>query len=236
MFAGRYMWWVLVSAALFLFFSVFFPKLAYVTVVSSECEAMADGCGGLISLLKGGIQPLGYVLSGSILLFTTAARVLYVRLPVVWAGFFAVWFIASAGFFIAAGNMWMATGGFRALVETVPAEALYLAVFTLYLCFPLEDYEREPNGILSSVQWLALGLAFWISVLSFVGATGFANWIYSMTGSQFLMQWLEQSRLWVGSIFVASGAATIPHAWLFLTFLVLIAVQGILRARPMTAN
>ncbi len=226
------MWWVLVSTAIFLFFSVYFPGFSAVLVTASGCDSVPDGCGNLNGLLEGFARPIGYFGSGSILLAVTVARIRYLNVNQLWTIFFAVWFLASASFFTAAGNMWMATGGVNFILESLPIEALYLAVLTLYLCFPLEDYERPDNTVLVGVQWLALSIAALISIFSFVQANGLAQQVFLLTGSPTLMEALEQVRLWLGMVLLQSGAAMVPPTFIFLVFLVLVTLQGILRARP----
>lgn len=226
------MWWVLFCTALFLFFSVYFPWISRVIVAGSGCDVNATGCGGLKSLLEGVVRPLGYLGAGALLLVATVARIRYANLSLLWLFFFAIWFMASGVFLTNAGNMWMLQGAMSALMEATPPELFYLAVFTLYLCFPLEEYDGPGNPILAGIQVLTALVACWATMLSFISVENLAQRSYALTGSQQLMEMLVLAQNWVTAFVIASGAAVVPHVYLFSLFLVLIGVQAILRTRP----
>ena len=59
MFAGRYLWWMLIAIAIFLFFTMCFDYVTWLTVVSSGCARIAGSCGPIIVTMTGSMKPSG---------------------------------------------------------------------------------------------------------------------------------------------------------------------------------
>ncbi len=77
MFAGRYLWWMLIAAAIFLFFSMCFDYATWTVVAISGCAEIAGSCGPIVLTMSGAMKPAGIGLAGAIMVFCTFARLRY---------------------------------------------------------------------------------------------------------------------------------------------------------------
>lgn len=146
MFAGRYIWWGLVSIAGFLFFAVYFDYVSWAIVQGSGCAKSAGSCGPLIDSLSGTVKPGGVWLAGIILFVCTVARIYYLKLNSFWYAAVAVWFVAIGPFPMLFTNIWHGELQFQAIFDALPMPLLFLAAFGAYLALPFEENGREPFG------------------------------------------------------------------------------------------
>ena len=109
MFAGRYLWWMLIAMAIFLFFAMCFDYVTWATVATSGCARVAGTCGPIIVTMTGSMKPAGVYLAGSIMLAVTFVRIRYIGMSWLWSAFVLILFIASAPFPLLLANAW--TGG-----------------------------------------------------------------------------------------------------------------------------
>lgn len=156
MFAGRYLWWMLIAVAVFLFFSMCFDYVTWAIVAMSGCAEVAGSCGPIVLTMSGAMKPAGMGLASLIMVVCTVARLRYLKAGWAWAAVALLWFYASAGFpgILAAG--W--TGMLRPemVAESLPAAFLFINVLCAYLAIPFEEGRTVPFG-----EWLWLKGLLW---------------------------------------------------------------------------
>lgn len=146
MFAGRYLWWMLMAIAGFVFLAVYFDYVGWTIVQFSGCEKNAGSCGPLISFLGGVVKPVGFWLCGIVVFASIVARILYLRMNMFWALAAAVWFAGSAslpGIFV---GFWEGHVEPKAIIDLLPLPSLFLTAFAAYLLIPFEDDARQALG------------------------------------------------------------------------------------------
>lgn len=156
MFAGRYLWWMLIAVAVFLFFSMCFDYVTWAIVAMSGCAEVAGSCGPIVLTMSGSMKPMGVGLAGAIMVVCTFARLRHLSINRLWAAAALVWFYAAAAFpsILAAG--W--TGQLRPemVVESLPVAFLFITVFCAYLVIAFEEGRTVPFG-----EWLWLRSLIW---------------------------------------------------------------------------
>jgi hypothetical protein len=158
MFAGRYLWWMLIAVAVFLFFSMCFDYVTWAIVAISGCAEIAGSCGPLVLTMSGTLKPAGIGLAGAIMVLCTFARLRYVLASWLWALVALIWFSESAGFPEILAGGW--TGQLRPemVLESLPVAFVFLTVFCGYLVIPFEEGQAVPFGEwrwLRAVTWFA---------------------------------------------------------------------------------
>jgi hypothetical protein len=146
MFAGRYLWWMLIAIGIFVFCAVYFDYVGWTIVQFSGCERNAGSCGPLITLLGGVIKPAGLWLCGGIMLTCILARILYLRLNLLWGVAAAIWFLAIVSFPTIVASIWAGHVQLDAIFAILPLPLLFLVSFAAYLLIPFEDEDRQPLG------------------------------------------------------------------------------------------
>jgi hypothetical protein len=146
MFAGRYLWWMLIAMAIFLFFAIGFDYVTWATVAMSGCARIAGSCGPIILTMTGSVKPAGVYLAGGIILAVTVARTRYIGLGWGWALSAFVWFVASAPFPLLLASGW--TGQLKAdtVLESLPVAFLFLVAYCAYIGWSFEDGGVKPLG------------------------------------------------------------------------------------------
>jgi uncharacterized membrane protein YhaH (DUF805 family) len=149
MFAGRYLWWMLIALAVFLFFSMSFDYVTWATVATSGCARVAGSCGPLILTMTGTIKPVGYYLAGGIILIVTFARIHYIGLGWLWCLFAFALFVASAPFPLLLANAWTGQLNSEKVLENMPARlSVPGGMFCTYIGWSFEeaDARRSARG------------------------------------------------------------------------------------------
>ncbi|AJD40428.1 hypothetical protein RGR602_CH01070 [Rhizobium gallicum bv. gallicum R602sp] len=160
MFAGRYLWWMLIAVAIFLFFSMCFDYVTWAIVAMSGCAEIAGSCGPIVLAMSGAMKPSGIGLAGAIMVICTFARLHYLSVNWLWAPVALVWFSASAAFPGILAGGW--TGQLRPemVVESLPVAFLFVTVFCAYLFIAFEEGRMVSFGQrawLRTVIWIAAG-------------------------------------------------------------------------------
>jgi uncharacterized membrane protein YhaH (DUF805 family) len=187
MFAGRYLWWMLIAIAVFLFFSMSFDYVTWATVAGSGCARIAGSCGPLILTMTGSVKPIGYYLAGGIILIITFARIHYIGLGWLWCLFALALFVASAPFPFLLANAWTGQLNPGKVLESLPVAFPFLLVFCSYIGWSFEEGIGEPLG-----PWRGLRTAIRLSAayggLVSIAQTPDVAW---MPGRLFGMPWLS---------------------------------------------
>jgi uncharacterized membrane protein YhaH (DUF805 family) len=146
MFAGRYLWWMLIALAVFLFFSMSFDYVTWATVATSGCARIAGSCGPLILTMTGSIKPVGYYLAGAIILVVTFARIHHIGMSWLWCLFVFTLFVASAPFPLLLANAWTGQLNSEKVLENLPVAFPLLVVFCTYIGWSFEEGTAVPLG------------------------------------------------------------------------------------------
>ncbi|CCM74753.1 hypothetical protein [Rhizobium mesoamericanum] len=146
MFAGRYLWWMLIAIAIFLFFTMCFDYVTWLTVVSSGCARVAGSCGPIVVTMTGSMKPSGVYLAGAIILVVTLARIHYLSMNWAWGAVVTIWFVASAPFPLLLANGWTGQLKPETVLEGLPVAFLFLIVFCAYIGWAFEESGARPLG------------------------------------------------------------------------------------------
>jgi hypothetical protein len=155
MYACRYLKWIMVAGAAYLFFSIYLYYFSWLAIRISGCLDVVGACGSLESKLNGFVRPYGILSAGIILLTATVLRIHFLKISPIWGLALFIWFGASADFFFAFGNLWFAKIDTATILGTMPIDTLFLVVLIGFLCFPLELYKQSPKGGLRLIYYVA---------------------------------------------------------------------------------
>lgn len=187
MFAGRYLWWMLIALAVFLFFAMSFDYVTWATVATSSCARVAGSCGPLILMMTGTIKPVGYYIAGGIILVVTFARIHHIGLSWLWCLFVLVLFAASAPFPLLLANVWTGQMNSEMVMQNLPVAFPFLVVFCTYIGWSFEEGAGRPLG---RWRWLrvAIRLSALYGVMAALAQTPSFAWI---PGRLLGMPWLS---------------------------------------------
>jgi hypothetical protein len=138
MFAGRYLWWMLMGIGIFMFAALSLDYITWLTIQLSGCGDMAGACEPVLRLISGVLKPACIWTAIGILFMATLLRLQTLSLIWFWGPIVAIWFVASTPIllFIAADAAALTQPATLALL---PVAFLFLAAFVTYLMFALED-------------------------------------------------------------------------------------------------
>ncbi len=187
MFAGRYLWWMLIALAVFLFFAMSFDYVTWATVATSSCARVAGSCGPLILMMTGTIKPIGYYIAGGIILVVTFARIHHIGMSWLWCLFVLVLFGASAPFPLLLANVWTGQMNSEMVMENLPVAFPFLVVFCIYIGWSFEDGAGRPLGPWRRLR-VTIRLSALYGALAALAQTPAFAW---MTGRLFDMPWLS---------------------------------------------
>lgn len=138
MFAGRYLWWMLVGIGIFMFATLSLDYITWLTIQLSGCGDMAGACEPALRLISGVLKPACIWAAIGILFMATLLRLHTLSLIWFWGPIVAVWFVASTPIllFVAADAAALTQ---PATLAALPVAILFLAAFAAYLLFALED-------------------------------------------------------------------------------------------------
>ncbi|MGZ2379197.1 hypothetical protein EHI44_17625 [Rhizobium leguminosarum] len=143
MFAGRYLWWMLMGIGIFMFAALSLDYITWLTIQLSGCGDMAGACEPILRLISGMLKPACLWTAIGMLFMATLLRLHTLSLIWFWGPVVAVWFVASTPIllFLAADATALAQ---PATLAALPVAFLFLAAFAAYLMFALEDGDRPP--------------------------------------------------------------------------------------------
>ncbi|QND39564.1 hypothetical protein HB771_21435 [Rhizobium leguminosarum bv. viciae] len=143
MFAGRYLWWMLMGIGIFLFATLSLDYITRLTIQLSGCGDMAGACEPALRLISGVLKPACIWTAIGILFMATLLRLHTLSLIWFWGPIVAIWFVASTPIllFVAADAAALTQ---PATLAVLPVAILFLAAFVAYLLFALEDGDILP--------------------------------------------------------------------------------------------
>jgi hypothetical protein len=143
MFAGRYLWWMLMGIGIFMFAALSLDYITWLTIQLSGCGDMAGACEPALRLISGVLKPACIWTAIGVLFMATLLRLHALSLIWFWGPIVAIWFVASTPIllFLAADAAALAQ---PATLAALPVAFLFLAAFAAYLMFALEDGDRPP--------------------------------------------------------------------------------------------
>lgn len=182
MFAGRYLWWLMIGVAGFWFATVYFDHVTSTAVSVSGCERAIGSCGELAARLSGTVKPFGLYAVAAIILVASLARIRYLRLNPFWAVAVVVWLMASTPFLmlfkqLVAGNL-----NYYGLRNLMPVSLPFLIAFGLFLIFPVEDYDGKTSRPISKFQRAASFAALYSVVCALSVEPNLGAMIARLTG------------------------------------------------------
>lgn len=243
MFAGRYLWWVLICVAGFLFFAVYFDYITWALVQLSGCARVAGTCGRIGTGMSGELKPLGFWVAGVVLFGCTLWRIHYLRLNLGWGLAVAVWFLVSAPFLTLFDHLWSGQLSLAIIIASVPIAFLYLAAFIAFLVLPLEEETGADARDGDAAAWLPQRLqmvaalaALHAVLLSLALAPGFPKLASEWTGMPMLREPL--ALLQPGAVYVLNfGTGGFAPAYgMFAIFVVSLGTGFFLRTRPLSVH
>ena len=240
MFAGRYLWWVLMCVAGFLFFAVYFDYITWGLVQLSGCAKVAGSCGRIGAWMSGDLKPFGFWAVGAVLLGCTLWRIRYLRMKLGWGLAVGVWFLGSAPFLMLFDHLWSGQLTYAILAE-VPVSALFLGAFVAYLALPLEELASpataegdEAPRLPGLLRYLAALMALYAVLLSLALDPQFPKLVTEWTGIRMLGDLF--AHLQPGATYVlnlGTGTAT-PAYVMFFVFVASLGAGFFLRLRPVS--
>lgn len=134
MFAGRYLWWMLIAIGIFMFAALSLDYITWLTIQLSGCGDMAGACEPVLRLISGMLKPTCIWAAIGVLFMATMLRLHTLSLLWFWGPIVVVWFVASTPIllFVAAD------------AAALPVALLFLAVFIAYLLIAVEDGNKLP--------------------------------------------------------------------------------------------
>ncbi|MVO97527.1 hypothetical protein [Rhizobium leguminosarum] len=134
MFAGRYLWWMLMGIGIFMFATLSLDYITWLTIQLSGCGEMAGACEPALRLISGVLKPACIWTAIGVLFMATLLRLHALSL---------IWFVASTPIllFLAADAAALTQS---ATLAALPVAFLFLVAFAAYLMFALEDGDMLP--------------------------------------------------------------------------------------------
>ncbi|MET0748281.1 MAG: hypothetical protein ABWY49_08815 [Rhizobium sp.] len=175
MFAGRYLWWMLLAIATFALFAIYFDFAGWLIVELSGCTAGANSCGPLTTFLAGTVRPAGFSAVGFILLICTLARICYLRLSLLWGVAATVWCLSITSFPALFKILWDVRLPAETIFYALPLPLLFLAVLVAYLLAPFEDTGRPVFGPWRRLRTISAAAAAYGVLLTVAEADGLAK-------------------------------------------------------------
>lgn len=190
MFAGRYLWWMLIAMAIFLFFAICFDYVTWATVAMSGCARIAGSCGPIILTMTGSVKPAGVYLAGGIILAVTIARTRYVGLSPAWGVSAFIWFVASAPFPLLLASGWTGQLKTETVLESLPVAFLFLVAFCAYIGWSFEDGGAKPLGPWRPLRAAIRFCAVYGALIAVAQAPAFAALPGRLLGQPSLSAWI----------------------------------------------
>jgi hypothetical protein len=235
MFAGRYLWWAMVSIAGFLFFAVYFDYVSWAIIQGFGCERSSGSCGPLAVFLLDSAKPDGFWLAGAILFVCTIARIHYLGMNPLWDLVVAVWFLATGPFPLLFTNIWHGELQFQAIADAIPVPLLFLAAFGVYLALPFEEDDRRPFGTWQPLRYLVTVAAAHSVLLAMADNSAFPVFLSRELGLTRLAAMIVQLQPQAGFL-LRFGRSDDTAAYVALSVFILCMLASILPRRWIAAG
>ncbi|MBY5780599.1 hypothetical protein HFN59_26335 [Rhizobium leguminosarum] len=143
MFAGRYLWWMLMGIGIFMFAALRLDYITWLTIQLSGCGDMSGACEPVLRLISGMLKPACIWAAIGMLFMATLLRLHTLSLIWFWGPIVAIWFVASTPMllFLAADAVALTQ---PATLAALPVAFLFLAALVAYLVIAVEDGDRLP--------------------------------------------------------------------------------------------
>lgn len=174
---GRYLWWLMVSVAGFLFAAVVLEYLMWLTVRMAGCREMASACALTTENVAELVQSIAMYGACVIILMATAIRLRWLKMSMMWWLAAAVWLAASLPFVSATDQLWKTRMLMDGAISPPPLSLAFLAALFAMLSGP-----RERSASISTGIRMATGLAAIYGVLiTIMNPEWMAHWPASLS-------------------------------------------------------
>lgn len=225
MFAGRYMWWLLTSAAIFLIILLGFDAVAWFIVSTSNCASREGSCYILSVWLLADIKPQLSIAAGAIVVAVVMIRVVYLRFNPLWALAFLIW---AVGMGLALGDyvpLWHGETVMADLLLAMPPYSWAALAFCLFLCFPMEEEDMPETGNAAPLGWFASVPALVMTAQAAVGASSLPQIIVDQTGMVGIAQGLLKFQHALAGPLKADGSSYIVPMIVAVAFVLSLGVR-----------
>lgn len=213
MFAGRYMWWLLTSAAIFLTILLGFDAGAWFIVSTSNCASYEGSCYLLSVWLLSDIKPQLSAGAALIVVVVIMVRIVYLRFNPLWAVAFLLW---TVGIGAALGDyvpLWHGDTVMADLVRALPPYTWAALAFCLFLCFPMEEEDMPDTGNAAPLGWIAALPGLVMTAQAIAGAASLPQFIVDETGLEGVANGLlKLQHAMAGPLMVDGSSLMVPVA------------------------
>lgn len=210
MFAGRYLWWNMIAAMAYVFFAIYFFYVSWLAIRVSGCAAVAGSCGLLETQLNAVIRPYGMIACGITVLAVGVMRIRFLQMSLLWVLALFVWFGASSEFFFSFSNLWFARTPMAEILAGMPIETWFLAALVVFLCFPVELYQKSPEGGLRVMYFVAGFTASYSFSFTIATSAQVLAYVRLATGSDALVLEVAQAQAKLQYVLGLGHAGTLP--------------------------
>jgi len=210
MFAGRYLWWNMIAAMAYVFFAIYFFYVSWLAIRVSGCAAVAGSCGLLETQLNAVIRPYGMIACGITVLAVGVMRIRFLQMSLLWVLALFVWFGASSEFFFSFSNLWFARTPMAEILAGMPIETWFLAALVVFLCFPVELYQKSPEGGLRVMYFVAGFTASYSFSFTIATSPQVLAYVRLATGSDALVLEVGQAQAKLQYVLGLGHAGTLP--------------------------
>jgi hypothetical protein len=210
MFAGRYLWWNMIAAMAYVFFAIYFFYVSWLAIRVSGCAAVAGSCGLLETQLNAVIRPYGMIACGITVLAVGVMRIRFLQMSLLWVLALFVWFGASSEFFFSFSNLWFARTPMAEILAGMPIETWFLAALVVFLCFPVELYQKSPEGGLRVMYFVAGFTASYSFSFTIATSPQVLAYVRLATGSDALVLEVAQAQAKLQYVLGLGHAGTLP--------------------------
>ena len=210
MFAGRYLWWNMIAAMAYVFFAIYFFYVSWLAIRVSGCAAVAGSCGLLETQLNAVIRPYGMIACGITVLAVGVMRIRFLQMSLLWVLALFVWFGASSEFFFSFSNLWFARTPMAEILAGMPIETWFLAALVVFLCFPVELYQKSPEGGLRVMYFVAGFTASYSFSFTIATSPQVLAYVRLATGSDAVVLEVAQAQAKLQYVLGLGHAGTLP--------------------------
>ncbi|MGO4439114.1 hypothetical protein [Rhizobium sp. RAF56] len=230
MFAGRYLWWTLISIATFLFFAVYFDYIAWVLVQTSGCSEKSGTCDPLENLLLRDVKPIGFLAVGGMVFVSMVGRIQYLRMSWLWSLAVAVWFMSAEPFPMLFIDIWEGRLRIGDIFDAIPFYLLFLSAFGSFLLIPFDEMGRRPLGNWRLPRFTAAASAAYSVVFTLATAPSVVQPVAHALRRPDIAATFDAWRVWLLDIFPLGGETPTGH-WAYLVFVLSLAIAALPQKR-----
>lgn len=225
MFAGRYIWWLVVAAVLFFVALFAFDVMASIGVMISSCELREGSCYILSGWLMDTVKPILVLGAASVLTLIVLVRIFYLRFMAFWAIPPLVWVTATGGALARFDPLWREGSDYANLPAALPPSAYAFIALAIFLAFPLEDEDEPENGGAAPIGILAGFMAFMCVLHAFATSTGLPRHLLNLTGSLDFATLVESARHYLAIALLVADGNPIPGYLMTILFALALALR-----------